>query len=248
MSLSIIGAGFGRTGTLSTQHALKELGYPCYHMFEVVRNKANKTHLDFWKKVANSQPGVQHPWEDVFGGYSATVDNPGCCVWRELLDAYPEAKVLLTLHPGGPDAWYDSTRATIHYMDRAWQAKFLAAVIPRFRKMQVMSRKLIWQRSHKGTLDISREAAIRRYKEHIKEIKEAVPPDRLLVFQVDQGWRPLAEFLGEAVPEKPFPRVNDRKELKKMITGIKMVAYFMLILLIGGTAGIAYWIMQLLGR
>ena len=54
MTLEVIGAGFGRTGTLSTYTALKQLGYPCYHMFEVLENKANKTHLDFWRKVANT--------------------------------------------------------------------------------------------------------------------------------------------------------------------------------------------------
>ncbi len=247
MSLEIIGAGFGRTGTLSTQHALNELGYRSYHMFEVLRNSENKTHLDFWKDVANSQPGVNHPWEEVFANYTATVDNPGCCVWRELMETYPDARILLTLHPGGPDAWYDSTRATIHYMDRAWQGKVLAAVIPRFRKILEMSRKLIWQRSHKGTLDISREAAIQRYQEHIDEVKAAVPPEKLLIFQVNQGWGPLAEFLGKEVPDKPFPRVNDRKEIKKTITMMTAMVYFILLAGVGVVAAIIYAIMQLVG-
>ena len=97
MSLQIIGAGFGRTGPLSTFTALNALGYPCYHMMEVIMNKENKTHLDFWNNVANNAAGKQHSWEDVFQKYTATVDNPGCCVWRELMVAYPNAKVLLTL-------------------------------------------------------------------------------------------------------------------------------------------------------
>jgi len=99
MSLQIIGAGFGRTGTLSTYTALKELGYPCYHMFEVLKNKNNKTHLDFWNNVANSPEGQQHDWNAVFKHYTATIDNAASCVWRELMQAYPNAKVLLTLHP-----------------------------------------------------------------------------------------------------------------------------------------------------
>ncbi len=61
MALKIIGAGFGRTGTLSILHALNQLGFPCYHMSEVVLNKANKSHLNFWRKVANSPPGAQQP-------------------------------------------------------------------------------------------------------------------------------------------------------------------------------------------
>ena len=80
MPLDIIGVGFGRTGTDSTRAALNRLGYPCYHMFEVLENRANKTHLDFWKRVAESPPGTQHGWEEVFANYRATVDNPAACV------------------------------------------------------------------------------------------------------------------------------------------------------------------------
>jgi hypothetical protein len=62
MTLEVIGAGFGRTGTWSTFAALNRLGFPSYHMQEVILNKANKGHLDFWRKVANSPPGTQHDW------------------------------------------------------------------------------------------------------------------------------------------------------------------------------------------
>ena len=65
VTLKIIGAGFGRTGTWSTQAALNRLGFPCYHMQEVVLNKANRRHLDFWRKVANSAAGSSHDWNSV---------------------------------------------------------------------------------------------------------------------------------------------------------------------------------------
>src|SRR6185312_6806065 len=107
MTLKVIGAGFGRTGTTSLQMALNQLGLPCYHMFELVQNKANRPHLEFWRKVADSPPGTQHDWETVFANYTAAVDNPACCVWQELMEANPEAKVILSLHPKGPDAWYE---------------------------------------------------------------------------------------------------------------------------------------------
>ena len=106
------------------------MGYPCYHMFEVIENKENKTHLDFWNKVANAPAGKQHDWNEVFEKYTATVDNPGCCVWRELLEVNPDAKVLLTLHPRGPEAWYESTMATIYLTQTKWQFKFLRLFIP----------------------------------------------------------------------------------------------------------------------
>lgn len=227
MSLKIIGAGFGRTGTLSTCTALNSLGYPYYHMFEIIENKENKGHLEFWNDVANAPAGEQHNWDQVFKKYTATVDNPGCCVWRELLEAYPEAKVLVTLHPRGPEAWYESTMDTIYFTESMWQFKFLRLFTPFAKKMGNMTSRLIWQRSHKGTME-NKEAAIARYNEHIEEIKAAVPADRLLIFKVTEGWEPLCEFLGEEVPEVEFPNVNDREEIKKTIKDITKGAYIFL--------------------
>src|SRR5258708_6469763 len=107
MPLEIIGAGFGRTGTLSLCTALNQLGYPCYHMLEVLQNKANKSHLAFWRCVGNAPAGTHFDWEKIFARYKASLDFPACCVWRDLVAAYPHAKVILTLHPRGPEAWYE---------------------------------------------------------------------------------------------------------------------------------------------
>ena len=224
MPLEIIGAGFGRTGTLSLQHALSALGYPCYHMFEVISNRANKDHLKFWRAVGNAPSGTQQDWERVFAKYRAAVDFPAASVWRELIAAYPDAKVILSLHPKGPAAWYESTWETIHTPQRMWQADVLELTTPFGRNMQDMTRKLIWQRSLKNTMD-DRERAIARYQEHAEEVKAAVPPERLLVFSVDQGWEPLCRFLGVPVPATPFPNVNDRNEIKKQIALLTRGAY-----------------------
>jgi hypothetical protein len=227
MPLKVIGAGYGRTGTMSVYTALKQLGFPCYHMFEVLDNKANKQHLDFWRKVADSEPGTRHDWDYVFSAYTATVDNPACCVWRELLAEYPDAKVLLTLHPKGPEAWYESTIDTIYFTENLWQFKVLEFTTPFARKMGHMCRKLIWQRNHRGTMD-DRAKAIARYQQHIEEVKAAVQPERLLIFSVDQGWKPLCDFLGVPTPATPFPNVNDRNEIKKVIRGMTAGAYVIL--------------------
>lgn len=224
MPLEIIGAGFGRTGTMSTYVALKQLGFPCYHMIEVLQNEANKSHLDFWRRVAHMPPGLQADWEQVFANYRACVDNPACCVWRELLEAYPEAKVVLTLHPKGPEAWYESTIDTIYFTESMWQFKVLEIVTPFGRKFGDMSRRLIWQRAHRGTMN-DRAAAIADYQRHVEEVKAAIPPERLLVFTVDQGWAPLCAFLGVPVPDTPFPNVNDRAQVKKIIADITNGAY-----------------------
>lgn len=239
MALQVIGAGFGRTGTMSTFTALNDLGYKCYHMIEVLKNEANKTHLDFWCKVANSKPGTQHDWKQVFSNYTATVDNPACCVWRELLEANPDAKVVLTLHPKGAEAWYESTIDTIYFTEKLWQFKVLELLTPFGRKFGDMSRKLIWQRSHKGTMT-DREKAIAHYHQHIEDVIAAVPPEQLLVFSADQGWEPLCKFLGVPVPKKPFPNVNDRNEIKKTISEITRGAYVILGVALAAFSGAAY--------
>lgn len=227
MALKIIGAGFGRTGTLSLYTALNRLGFPCYHMFEVLENKANKSHLDFWRKFANTPAGTQHDWSEVFANYTATVDNQACCVWRELLAAYPDAKVILTLHPRGAQAWYDSTLDTIYFTETMWQFKVLELATPFGRKLGDMSHKLIWQRSHQGTMD-DPKSAIAHYNQHIEDVKAAVPPERLLIFSADHGWGPLCKFLERPEPEEAFPNVNDRAAIKQTLKGMTRGAYAIL--------------------
>ena len=224
MTLKIIGAGYGRTGTMSTYVALKQLGFPCYHMMEVLQNKANATHLDFWRKVANTPAGTQHDWDHVFSRYTAAVDFPASCVWRELLAAYPNAKVLLTLHPKGPEAWYESTIDTIYFTESRWQFKVLKLTTPFGRKFGDMTRKLLWRRTLKGTMD-DRTRAIAQYQQHVDEVKASVPGDRLLIYSVDQGWAPLCKFLGVPIPAGPFPNVNDRADIKKVIGQMSKGAY-----------------------
>jgi hypothetical protein len=239
VALKAIGAGFGRTGTMSLYTALNQLGLPCYHMFEVIKNPKNKSHLGFWHKVAHTPPGTQQDWQEVFANYQAAVDNPAACVWRELMVAYPDAKVILTLHPRGAATWYESTIETIYFTENVWQFKVLEWLTPFGRKFGDMSHRLIWGRFLKGTMD-DRAKALARYEEHIAEVKAAVPPERLLVFSVDQGWKPLCDFLGVAVPDTPFPNVNDRDEIKKEIRRIMLGAYVMLAASAAVVAGVVY--------
>lgn len=246
MVLQVIGAGFGRTGTWSTFAALNQLGFPCYHMQEVILNKANKGHLDFWRKVANSPPGTQFEWEQVFANYKATVDNPACCVWQELLVAYPDAKVILTLHPKGAEAWYDSTIDTIYFTETLWQFKVLEWLTPFGRKFGDMSRKLVWGRTLRGVMN-DKARAIARYNAYIDEVKAAVPPEKLLVFKVSEGWGPLCRFLGVPEPKTPFPNLNDRASVKKVIADVIKGSYIMLGLSAAGIAavlGLLIWMLS----
>lgn len=239
MTLELIGAGFGRTGTLSVYTALNELGIPSYHTVEMTHRKQVREHLDFWLEVAQGRPGQQFDWERVFARYKATVDNPGCTVWRELMAAYPDAKVLLTLHPKGAAAWYDSTIETIYAFEKTWQYRFLAKLIPELKKTSEMTDKLVWQRSHQGTLD-DRDAAIAFYERHIEEVRAAVPPERLLVYSADQGWGPLCDFLGVPTPDRPFPRVNDRRSIQRQFRIVAFSAMAIIAAAAAGVGGLAW--------
>ena len=244
MPLKIIGAGFGRTGTTSLYMALNQLGFPCYHMFELAQNKANKSHFDFWQKVANTPAGTRHDWEAVFANYTAAVDNPACCVWRELLAANPDAKVILSLHPRGPDAWYESTMETIYFTETMWQFKVLKVVTPFGRKLGDMLSKLVWGRSHQGTMT-DRAKAIAHYRQHIETVKSAVPGDRLLVFSVDKGWEPLCRFLDVPAPAGAFPEANDRAFFRKNIARMAMASYAILAVAVLAAGAAIYGVTQL---
>jgi hypothetical protein len=222
MSLKIIGVGFGRTGTLSTQSALNQIGYNCYHMNEVMHNP-NLSHLNFWLKVAKAPKKTQHDWDKAFDGYNATVDYPGSCVWEELVESYPEAKVILTLHPKGPEAWYNSTFNTIYRVQKMWEGKIVALFSSRTRKIIRMTAKLIWKNFLNGTME-NKQDAIDRYNEHIENVKKQIPADRLLIYSVDQGWEPLCNFLRKEVPKTSFPKVNDTLEMKQNIKSRSKIA------------------------
>lgn len=151
--------------------------------------------------------------------------------------------MLLTVHPRGAEAWYESTLDTIYFTETMWQFKVLELTTPFGRKMGEMSRKLIWQRSHKGTMD-DRAKAITHYHQHIEEVKKAVPAEQLLIFSVDQGWEPLCAFLGVPVPASEFLNVNDRAAIKQTIKGITRGAYVIVGLAALAVAGVAYGLAQ----
>jgi len=239
MDIAIIGAGYGRTGTMSTQIALNLLGFPCYHAVEAMNFRKNAGHLGFWRKVAETPPGTQHDWQKVFENYRATIDFPASCVWRELMEVYPEAKVLLTLHPRGAEAWYESTLSTIYRADVGRAFKILEKFIPPMRQGREMITDLVWQRTLHGTMD-DRPAAIAQYQKHVEEVKSAVPAEKLLVYSVDQGWGPLCEFLGVDVPDMEFPSVNDRAAMKRRFAMIRIAGYAVVAAGAAAAAGLVY--------
>jgi hypothetical protein len=208
MSIQVIGAGLGRTGTLSLKAALEELGLSkCYHMVEVF---VHRDHARTWDAAVRGQPV---DWDRLFAGYRATVDVPSCLFYRELIEKYPEAKVILTVRD--PERWYDSARQTIYFARDAFP-KWAAVLNPRMRVFKRMIDRL-WDRMFGGRFE-ERAFAIDVFNRHNEQVRRDVPADRLLVYEVSQGWGPLCAFLGVPVPEgKPFPHLNDAAEFRARV-------------------------------
>jgi hypothetical protein len=203
--MSLVGAGFGRTGTLSLKSALETLGLtPCYHMLEVVRREG---HPELWSAVVD---GARDRWDEIFGNFQAAVDWPACAYWRELADHYPDAKVLLSVRD--PDRWYDSVHDTIYQvMMRGIELGGAQA-----NEQVAMSRKLVLEQTFGGRFE-DRAHAISVFERHNQSVIDAIPADRLLVFEAKEGWAPLCRFLDRPVPAEPFPHVNTRDEMRAMV-------------------------------
>jgi hypothetical protein len=197
MSLSVIGAGFGRTGTVTMKAALEQLGFgPCYHMSEVLYDPAAPA---YWEAAADGQPV---DWNKVFAGYRATVDFPACIFYRELAEAFPDAKVILTVRD--PEAWFNSTQATVFNDEvRRKLALIAAEKNPGHTRMAT---KIVVGR-FEGDIH-NRERLIRTFNEHNEEVRKTIPPERLLVYEVSEGWEPLCAFLKVPVPPRPMPNEN----------------------------------------
>ncbi len=213
MALKVIGAGFGRTGTASMKAALEQLGYvKTHHMFEVL---ASKRQQELWLDIVD---GKQPDWDAVFDGYPASVDFPSAAYWRELAAHYPDAKIVLTTRSA--DSWWKSARATIIEIGTA-TPKWARRRLPEPRRIDRIVNGAIWDPLFDGR-QFEEDHAKRVFEAHNEAVIASLPSERLLVFEVKQGWEPLCRFLGEPVPDTPFPHVNDTAQFKRMIRNIKL--------------------------
>lgn len=205
--MKVIGVGLPRTATLTQKIALERLGFgPCYHMTTVL---ADLDRVEHWRKAFDGSPD----WDEAFAGFESSMDWPAGFFYRELIETYPQAKVVLSVRD--PEAWARSTTSTV------WDIRFgdsllrhlsdaRALIEPRWNAYNQLMTDLMWsQRAplHAGAKDPSRlPELLERYNE---QVEADVPAERLLVWDVSAGWEPLCEFLGVDVPDAPMPRAND---------------------------------------
>lgn len=205
MTLQVIGAGLGRTGTLSLKLALEHIGLgPCYHMSEMLSHM--RTHLPRWIEAARGNTDRA----SIFAGYKATCDYPGCTYWRELAAAFPDAKIILTVRD--PESWFESVSNTIfspHHRARLEGDPVVAEFFERTVFNEV------------GPILGDRNAMIDYFNRWNSAVIDEVPADRLLVYRPGDGWEPLCNFLSVPIPPEPYPRVNSRSELTERTADIK---------------------------
>lgn len=205
MALQVIGAGFGRTATMSLRMALDQLGLgPCYHMENVLQDMDQR--VPQWTAALDGAA----QWGDVFDGFGSAVDWPTAAFWPELAAANPEAKVILTTRDA--EKWWDSFSQTILLVLQSpdkWppaQKDWLEMVV-----------RVVIGRSLGGKTD--RDSVIAAYRANEAAARDTLPADRLLVFEAGDGWAPLCAFLGQPVPNTPFPRSNSRQEFFDLLAG-----------------------------
>jgi hypothetical protein len=203
--VKVIGAGIGRTGTMSLKAGLERLGFgPCFHGRHVLDHRDR---LPQWLAASAGEPV---DWAMLFEGYQSTMDWPGAAFWRELTATWPDAKVILTERD--PDRWYDSVARTIYPMFGSRtepRADAARAVVPGLDLMTEFTRRLIWDGPFFAGRFEDRAYAIEVYLRHNAAVRREVPADRLLVCGPDVGWTVLCEFLGVAEPDEPYPHLND---------------------------------------
>jgi hypothetical protein len=206
--MKLIGAGLPRTATLTQKISLEMLGFgPCYHMVNIL---SDMSLVQRWQEAFEG--GAD--WQKMFDGFQATVDWPGSFFWKELVGAFPDAKVLLSERDGA--AWARSMHDTIwgvFYGDLVMRdlSSARAKVDPGWAQYMTLMTSM-WSRS--GLLGddenvFDGDALAAGMERHIAEVRSVVPAERLLVWQPADGWEPLCEFLEVPVPEAPLPRVND---------------------------------------
>jgi hypothetical protein len=199
MALSVIGAGFGRTGTHSLNLALEAIGYgPCHHMADVMRSDQQKA---FFRAAGRGEPV---DWDEAYAGFVSAVDWPTAFFWRELADYYPDARIILTLRD--PSKWFDSASETIFQTmgPDASPESFGVAVI----RNKIFGGNLT-DRAH----------VIAVMERCYAEIVATIPPERLLQYEVHEGWPKLCAFLGVPEPAEAFPLTNTTESFRANVLG-----------------------------
>lgn len=246
--MRVIGAGFGRTGTTSLKAALEELGFgPSYSLTEVFENPE---HVRFWE---DARRGKKVDWEGFFTGYEVGVDWPVCAFYEEFMEAFPDAPVILTVRD--PERWYESLRSTIYQIRKLTTGPlpvraafaFAGLFAPGVTGTARLADNLVWEDTFDGRFE-DRAYAMGVFEHHNQVVRHRVSPERLLVFDVREGWAPLCDFLGVKAPDKPFPHLNEAREMRRRLLGlVALSAAAPALAVVTGVGAMAFLVRRILG-
>lgn len=203
--MRLINAGFGRTGTTSLKAALEELGYgPVFHSTHLIQSKDG---LDYWEAAVRWE---DVDWAEFFKGYDVA-DWPTGLFYREIISAHPDAKVMITVRD--PEGWYKSIHGQL--------SKLMKIHLPfkKFKRFKALMKEYAFEKLFEGNFD-DQSHMIQFFETYTQSVIDFVGEENLLVYDVRQGWEPLCEFLGEPVPDKPFPRLNTQESIKDILASV----------------------------
>lgn len=231
--IKVICAGLGRTGTLSLTEALKKLGYKPYHYVDF-------NHLPAWEDLADGKCSPNDVIDLIVrDGYDAVLENPTCDIYRDVVERFPDAKVILTVRDR-PEKFEKSWKTLFETMVLTeetfrWSFPSFFGWIPAFCQLKKI-------RHFMGTTHLQLDPGAlthgwrqkedgwiaQQYLKHNQDIIDHVPSEKLLVFNVKEGWKPLCNFLECDIPnDQDFPhsKINDTRSLKRMRKMLQIAVY-----------------------
>lgn len=226
--MEVICAGWGRTGTRSLKYALEHLtGKPSYHMQNILLSK--KDAVKWHTSIFNSDKDFN--WEDIYDGYGACLDFPSCNYYKELMEFYPDAKVILTVRDD--QSWIKSWNVLNNKVLKSFTFRFLAKIpYTSFKLQKDIHNEMILGKNGAFQGSASDREKMQKFNEWNDSVIKYVPKERLLVYQVKEGWRPLCKFLNLSEPDIEFPYKNKTKNMGRMSTFINSVFVLLVIAII----------------
>ena len=238
--MKVICAGWGRTGTRSLKYALEHINkQPSYHMQNILLNKqdAKKWH----DLIFNDQKN--YDWENIYKGYGACLDFPSCNYYKELMEFYPDAKVILNLRDD--KSWVKSWNVLNNKILKSFTFRFIAKLPNTSFKLQkdIHNEMILGPR---GAFQNAKtdEEKMKRFNEWNQSVIDNVPKDRLLIYKASEGWEPICKFLNVDVPDIPFPYKNKTKNMGRMSIFINFMFIILVLAIISIICSSIFWGVQ----
>ncbi|KAH8886195.1 hypothetical protein GQ53DRAFT_809779 [Thozetella sp. PMI_491] len=233
--VQVISAGYSRTGTVSMSMALDILLQgPILHGGTQILAR-NDDYCSTWIKAYEARNAGDKELtlklvQEATAGFVGTADLPPADFMAEMMEVYPDAKVVLVRRD--PEKWWNSV-ATLTSRTTPWWLGIAMAPIPGWRYLPKFASE--YSRSTLKLAGLTEKTAspvelIKRGGPHILQahhdkVRSIVPKEQLLEMDLSDGWGPLCKFLGVPVPNEPFPRANDAKAADEYATKVLLKVF-----------------------